>query len=113
MDGRLVVVANQELPELEHCIEKWYFLCLSLILQSRLHRVWRSILPEQDHFAQVVEVTKLRLNSSSGNPLHDVNMVDVVTCAVSTSEALILPDLAISLVAMTSLVTDFPGWWLS
>ena len=65
---RLVVVANQELPELETCIEQWYFLCLSLILQNRLHRVWRSNLSEQDHFAQVVEVTKLQLNSFLWEP---------------------------------------------
>ena len=58
-DG-LVVVANQTLPELELCIGQWYFPRLSLILQSSLHRVWRSILPEQDQSAQVVEVTKLR-----------------------------------------------------
>ena len=39
-------------------------------------------------------------------------MVAVVTCAGSTSEVLILPDLAITLVLMTFLVTDCPGWWL-
>ncbi len=40
-------------------------------------------------------------------------MVAVMICAVSTSEVLILPDVAISLVAMTSMVTDCSGWWLA
>ena len=35
------------------------------------------------------------------------------TCAASTSEELILPDLTLTLVAMTSLVIDCPGWWLA
>ena len=50
---------------------------------------------------------------SSGNPLHNVTMVVVIICAVSISENLILPELAISLLEMTSLVTDCPGWWLA
>ena len=35
------------------------------------------------------------------------------TCPASTSEDLILPDLTISLLVMTSLVIDCPGWWLA
>ena len=39
-------------------------------------------------------------------------MVAVVNCAVSTSEVVTLPDLAMYLVLMTFLVPDGPGWWM-
>ena len=57
-DG-LMIVANQTLPELGPCIGQLFFWSLSLISQSSLYRAWRSMLPDHDQFAQVLEATKL------------------------------------------------------
>ena len=46
-------------------------------------------------------------------PFFFFDLADAGKCAVLTSEALILPDLTISLVAVTSLVIVCPVWWLA
>ena len=53
------------------------------------------------------------LSNVASLPFFFFDLADAGKCAVSTSEALILSDLTISLAAVTSMEIVCPGWWLA